>query len=75
MRVRGEAQYSMEISGPLLPHTPVQLASLLTQHLPAFTLQATPVTQTLPFSSPTAAMVPETMTKVMSYAALHRNIP
>ena len=64
VRVRGEAQYSMEVTGPLLPHTPVQLASLLSQHVGAFTLYTTPLTQTLPFASCTADMIPGTMTKV-----------
>ncbi|KAF2350321.1 Donson [Trinorchestia longiramus] len=51
IRTEGRVQYSMEVTGPILPHTPLQLCSLLTQHLHSFQLTATPLTNSLAFST------------------------
>lgn len=64
VRVRGITQYTMEVSGPLLPHTPLQLSTLLGHHLSSFTLTAAPLAHTLSFSNCTRDLAAETMTKV-----------
>lgn len=42
--------HSMEVSGPILPHTVHQLCSLLSLATDSYTLSLVPVPSTLPFS-------------------------
>ncbi|KAK4299987.1 hypothetical protein Pmani_027781 [Petrolisthes manimaculis] len=46
----GKVQHSMELSGPILPHTPHQLISLLSPTAETFTASLNPIQSTLPFS-------------------------
>ncbi|XP_063847015.1 protein downstream neighbor of son homolog isoform X2 [Scylla paramamosain] len=50
VRQGGVTQHSMEVSGPLLPHTVHQLATLLAQTVDTFTLSLAPVASSLPFA-------------------------
>ncbi|KAK7078887.1 hypothetical protein SK128_016527 [Halocaridina rubra] len=46
----GEPQYSMEVLGPIMPHTIHQLTSLLCSNVDSYSISLQPVTSTLPFS-------------------------
>ncbi|XP_045134410.1 protein downstream neighbor of son homolog [Portunus trituberculatus] len=50
VRQGGTTHYSMEVSGPVLPHTVHQLTSLLAQTVDTFTLSLVPVPSSLPFT-------------------------
>ncbi|MPD00495.1 Protein downstream neighbor of son [Portunus trituberculatus] len=50
VRQGGTTHHSMEVSGPVLPHTVHQLTSLLAQTVDTFTLSLVPVPSSLPFT-------------------------
>ncbi|XP_037793098.1 protein downstream neighbor of son homolog [Penaeus monodon] len=50
IRQEGDMHHSMEVSGPILPHTVHQLCSLLSLATDSYTLSLVPVPSTLPFS-------------------------
>uniref|UniRef100_A0A2P2I4G9 Protein downstream neighbor of son homolog n=1 Tax=Hirondellea gigas TaxID=1518452 RepID=A0A2P2I4G9_9CRUS len=71
VRVRGKQQYSMEMTGPVMPHTSLQLCQLLAQHVDSYTLHATPLTHTLSFSNCTAERINvDKMTKAFAEEGL-----
>lgn len=50
VRQGGTTHHSMEVSGPVLPHTVHQLTALLAQAVDTFTLSLCPVPSSLPFA-------------------------
>ena len=58
-------QYSMDITGPILPPIAVQLSSLLSKHVGAFSVHVTPLLSTLSFAHRLGGSIkPQTMSKV-----------
>ncbi|KAA0204034.1 hypothetical protein HAZT_HAZT005895 [Hyalella azteca] len=70
IRMEGKLKHSMEVAGPILPHTPLQLSSLLTQHLQNFAFTATPVASTLSFSTCTPHLSYNSMSKAFAEGGL-----
>ena len=66
----GTTQHTVDVSGPILPHTTVQLCGLLSTHTDQFTLHSSSLAHTKPFSDLRSKAHSESMAKAFAEEGL-----